>query len=108
VRLLRNRDSTRFDSLWRALPPAVLAAARRLSPTAAIGRLDAPVELATSPEDKYFPVEESRRLATGSDRVRLTVTSSLSHAIPEPSLGSLGAALAFDGWAVRGLRALKG
>ena len=108
VRLLRNRDSTRFDSLWRALPPAVLAAARRLSPAAAVGRLDAPVELATSPEDKYFPVEESRRLAAGSDRVRLTVTSSLSHAIPEPSLGSLGAALAFDGWAVRGLRALKG
>jgi pimeloyl-ACP methyl ester carboxylesterase len=108
VRLLRNRDSRRFDALWRALPPAVLAAARRLSPAAAVGRLDVPVELATSPTDKYFPVAESRLLAARSNRVHVTVTGSLSHAIPEPSLGSLGAALAFDGWAVRGLRALRG
>jgi hypothetical protein len=63
--------------------------------------------LSTSPNDKYFPVAESRRLAARSERVRVTVTSSLSHAIPEVSLGGLGDALAFDGFVVRGLRALR-
>jgi hypothetical protein len=94
--------------LWRALPGAVLSAAKRLSPATGAARLEVPVELATSPTDKYFPVAESRLLAARSDRVRVTVTSSLSHAIPEPSLGSVGAVVAFDGWVVRGLRALKG
>jgi dienelactone hydrolase len=107
MRLLRNRDSRRFDALWRDLPPAVTAAARRLSPIANAGRLDAPVALATSPDDKYFPVAESRRLAARSRHVDVTVTSTLSHAIPEPSLHSLGAILAFDGWVVRGLRAFR-
>ena len=107
VRLLRNRDPRSFDALWHRLPPSVVAAAARLSPVTRLKRLDAPVALATSPTDKYFPVEESRRLAAASDRVRVTVTSSLSHALPEPSFRSLGAALAFDGWVVRGLRALR-
>jgi pimeloyl-ACP methyl ester carboxylesterase len=107
MRLLRNRDSTRFDALWRRLPPAVTAAARRLSPVTNVARLDAPVALATSPDDKYFPVAESRRLGAGSHRVDVTVTSTLSHAIPEPSLHSLGAALAFDGWVVRALQAIR-
>jgi pimeloyl-ACP methyl ester carboxylesterase len=107
VALLRNREPQSFERLWRSLPPATLAAARRLSPTVRIRRIDAPVLLATSPHDKYFPVAESRRLGARSDRVRVTVTSSLSHAIPEPSLHAFGAALAFDGWAVRGLRALR-
>jgi hypothetical protein len=79
----------------------------RLRVAAGAGRLDAPVELATSPTDKYFPLAESCRLAARSQQVRVTVTSSLSHAIPEPSLGSLSAALAFDGSVVRGLGALN-
>jgi len=108
VRLLLNRDSRRFETLWRGLPPAVVAAAQRLSPVGGLARLDAPVLLATSPTDKYFPVAESRRLAARSDRVRVTVTSSLSHAIPHPSLSSVGDALAFDAWVVRGLRAFRG
>jgi hypothetical protein len=107
MRLLRNRDSGRFDALWHDLPPAVTAAARRLSPVTNVHRLDSPVALATSPEDKYFPVAESRRLAARSSRVDVTVTSTLSHAIPEPSLHSLGAALAFDGWVVRGLHTFR-
>jgi dienelactone hydrolase len=107
VRLLRNRDSGRFDALWRELPPAVVAAAQRLSPVVGASRLDAPVVLATAPDDKYFPVAESRSLAARSSRVRVTVTSALSHALPEPSLRSLGDALAFDAWVVRGLRALR-
>jgi pimeloyl-ACP methyl ester carboxylesterase len=108
LRLLENRDSGTFETLWRRLPSAVLTATRRLSPIARLARLDMPVLLATSPHDKYFPVAESRRLADGSDRVRVTVTSSLSHAIPELSLGGVGDVLAFDGFAVRSLRALRG
>jgi hypothetical protein len=107
MHLLRNRDSRRFDALWRRLPPAVITAARRLSPVATITRIDAPIALATSPDDKYFPVAESRQLAERSRRVDVTVTSTLSHAIPEPSLHSLGAVLAFDAWVVRGLRAFR-
>jgi hypothetical protein len=82
-------------------------AARRLSPVSHLVRLDAPVLLATSPNDKYFPVAESRRLASRSDHVRVTVTSSLSHAIPELSLGGIGDAFAFNGFVVRGLRAFR-
>jgi pimeloyl-ACP methyl ester carboxylesterase len=107
VRLLRNRQARSFDHLWRGLPPQVIRAARRLSPSAGLARLDAPALLATSPHDKYFPVAESRRLAARSSRVRITVTSSLSHALPKPSVRSLGDTLAFDGWVVRGLRLLR-
>jgi hypothetical protein len=67
-----------------------------------------PVELATSPHDDYFPVSESRSLARRSKHVHVTVTETLSHAIPEPSLDSLGDLLRFDGWAARSLRALRG
>jgi pimeloyl-ACP methyl ester carboxylesterase len=107
VRLLRNPDSSMFDTLWDRLPPKLLTATRRLSPLARLARLDAPVLLATSPNDKYFPVAESRRLAARSKRVRVTVTSSLSHAIPELSRSGLGDALAFDEFVVRSLRALQ-
>jgi pimeloyl-ACP methyl ester carboxylesterase len=96
-----------FDTLWDRLPPKLLTATRRLSPLARLARLDAPVLLATSPNDKYFPVAESRRLAARSKRVRVTVTSSLSHAIPELSRSGLGDALAFDEFVVRSLRALQ-
>jgi pimeloyl-ACP methyl ester carboxylesterase len=107
VRLLQNRDSGSFERLWQGLSPALVTAARRLSPVVRLAGLNAPVLLATSPNDKYFPVAESRRLAARSDNVHVTVTSSLSHAIPELSLGGLGDALAFDGFAVRGLRILR-
>jgi pimeloyl-ACP methyl ester carboxylesterase len=107
VSLLRNRDPRSFDPRWRSLPRSVIAAARRLSPADRVGRLKASAFLATSPNDKYFPVAESRRLAARSDRVSVTVTASLSHAIPEPSLHGLGAALAFDGWAVEALREIR-
>ena len=66
-----------------------------------------PIELATSPRDDYFPVVESRSLARAAPHVRVTVTESLSHALPEPSLGGMGATLSFDGWVVRSLRALR-
>jgi dienelactone hydrolase len=107
VRLLANRDPLAFDGLWRGLPRQVRDAADRLSPIWRSDRLRMPVELATSPHDDYFPVSQSRLLARASPRVRVTVTKTLSHALPEPSLHSIGAAFRFDGFVVRGLRALR-
>ena len=107
-RLLRNRDPRAFDRLWRRLPRGLRTAARRLSPIGRPHRLRMPVELATSPDDKYFPVSESRRLVRVAPNAHLTVTATLSHALPEPSPHAVGAALRFDGFVVRGLRALRG
>ena len=107
VRLLANRDPLAFDRLWRGLPRRVRDAADRLSPISRSDRLTMPVELATSPHDDYFPVSQSRLLARASPRVRVTVTKTFSHALPEPSLHSIGAAFRFDGFVVRGLRALR-
>jgi pimeloyl-ACP methyl ester carboxylesterase len=105
--LLANADPLAFDRLWRQLPPQVREAAERLSPISGADRLTMPVELATSPHDDYFPVAESRSLARTAPHMRVTVTESLSHALPEPSLHGIGAAFRLDGFAVRGLHALK-
>ncbi|HST15607.1 MAG TPA: alpha/beta fold hydrolase [Gaiellaceae bacterium] len=80
--LLANSDPHRFDSLFAALPAHVREAVVALSPIHVARRLDAPVEIATAPEDRYFPVAESRALAAASPHVRLTVTSLLAHATP--------------------------
>jgi len=68
------------------------------------GRLDFPVELASAPHDKYFPPAESRRLAQIAPEARVTVTSTLDHAVPNPSVGDLADLLRFDGFVVRYLR----
>lgn len=107
LRLLRNRDPVAFDQLWAQLPRSARNAAARLSPRSRAQRLQMPVELATSPRDDYFPVSESRSLARIAPHVHVTVTESLSHALPEPSLHSVGAALSFNGFVVRSLRALR-
>jgi pimeloyl-ACP methyl ester carboxylesterase len=107
LRLLRNRDPVAFDQLWAQLPRSVRNAAARLSPRSRAQRLQMPVELATSPRDDYFPVSESRSLARIAPHVHVTVTESLSHALPEPSLHAVGAALSFNGFVVRSLRALR-
>jgi pimeloyl-ACP methyl ester carboxylesterase len=107
-RVLANGDPLEFDRLWRRLPGSVRAAANRLSPLSRADRLTMPVELATSPQDDYFPVSESRSLARRSERVHVSVTETLSHALPEPSLESVGDLLRFDRFVVRGLRALRG
>jgi acetyl esterase/lipase len=80
--LLANSDPGRFDSLFAALPTHIRDAVVSLSPIHVAQRLDAPVEIATAPEDRYFPVAESRALAAASPHVRLTVTSLLAHATP--------------------------
>ena len=106
--LLLNRDPSRFEALYAALPPGVRAAHRRLSPLAGAARLQARVELASAPHDKYFPVAESRALARAAPDAHVTVTRSLAHAIPEPSPRDIADVFRFDGFAVRVLRHAAG
>jgi pimeloyl-ACP methyl ester carboxylesterase len=110
VSLLANRDTARFDRLYAALPADFRASIIRLSPLAGAGRLRAPVEIASAPHDKYFPLAETRALvrANRHSRVRLTVTSTLHHAVPNFSLSDFADLFRFDGWAVRSLRGLGG
>lgn len=110
VRLLANRDLARFDRLYGDLPAAFRASIVRLSPLADANRLRAPVDIASAPRDKYFPLTETKDLvhAARHSRVRLTVTSTLHHAVPSFSLSDVSALLRFDGWAVRSVRVLRG
>jgi acetyl esterase/lipase len=80
--LLANTDPARFDDLYDSLPAQVRLAADSLSPIHVARRLHAPVEIATAPHDRYFPVAQARALAAASPHVRITVTSLLAHATP--------------------------
>ena len=80
--LLANADPARFDGLYDALPAHVRAAVVSLSPIHAARNLHAPVEIATAPQDKYFPLTEAQALAAAAPQVRVTVTSLLAHATP--------------------------
>ena len=62
VALLANRDPARFDGLYSDLPDGVKEDLEAFSPLAGTGRIRAPVEVATGPEDKYFPASESHNL----------------------------------------------
>jgi dipeptidyl aminopeptidase/acylaminoacyl peptidase len=103
VGLLANRDPRRFETLYARLPPSARAAIVRLSPLAAARRLKAPVLLASAPHDDYFPPQESRALAAAAQgtEVSVTTTTALSHVLPDPSFGSIGDLVRFDGFAVR-------
>ncbi|HEV3407919.1 MAG TPA: hypothetical protein VG079_04445 [Gaiellaceae bacterium] len=105
-RLLANRDPARFDALYDALPARIRAEHIRLSPLARADRLRAPVELASSPRDKYFPVAESRALAARAPEARVTVTTTLDHAIPEA--GDIPDLVRFDAFVVRVLERAAG
>ncbi len=80
--LLANSDPTRFDARYAALAPETRALVEELSPLTRIGLVTAPVELASSPTDRYFPVDESIALAEAGCDARLTVTSALLHVRP--------------------------
>jgi len=80
--LLANRDPSRFDDLFEALAPETRALVWELSPIARIGDVRAPVELASSPTDPFFPVEESLALASAGSDVRLTMSRALLHVKP--------------------------
>jgi pimeloyl-ACP methyl ester carboxylesterase len=94
--LLANRDPDRFDELFAALDPATRAVIVELSPSSRIGRISAPVELVSAPDDAYVPVEESKALAELGTDVRLTVTRSLVHVVPRPRPGLVRVVAALD------------
>jgi dienelactone hydrolase len=104
--LLINRDPRRFDELYAALPAEIRSDHLRLSPITRIDRVQAPVELASAPRDKYFPLAESRALAARAPDARLTVTTTLDHAIPEP--GDIPDLIRFDAFVVRVLQRATG
>jgi pimeloyl-ACP methyl ester carboxylesterase len=108
VALLENRDSRRFARLYARLPARLRNAVAALSPIRHAGRLQVPVELVSGPHDKYFPAAESRRLARAAPDVRVTVTSTLEHAVPQPSIDDVADLLRFDGFVVRYLRLARG
>lgn len=108
VSLLANADPRRFDPLYARLPPAVRLGIRRLSPLYGAGRLQARVELASAPHDKYFPPAQSRALVRRAADTRLTVTPTLEHAIPSPSPRDIAGVFRFAGFVVRVLRAARG
>ena len=60
--LLVNRDPARFEELFAALPDAPRRVVESLSPLRSAALLSAPVEIATAPRDKYFPLAESLAL----------------------------------------------
>jgi pimeloyl-ACP methyl ester carboxylesterase len=107
VRLLANEDPERFEDLYGELPEAVRADLRELSPLAGKGRIDARVELATGPQDRYFPASESYGLKRVAPQRRVTVTEALDHAELEFSFRDAPAFVAFDGFVVRSLRTAR-
>ena len=102
VELLANEDPERFDELYEALPSEIRERMERLSPLAGDERIAAPVELASGPEDKYFPVSESFALGSIAADYRVTVTEAIDHS--EFSFSDIPAFAQFDGFVVRSLR----
>jgi dienelactone hydrolase len=94
--LLANRDPGRFDALYDALQVTTRALIEELSPLHRIGNVLAPVELASDPDDTFFPVDESRALAEAGRDVRLTVSSALHHVCPQPRPGIVRVAGVLD------------
>lgn len=105
IELLSNEEPESFERLYARLPPQTHGYLERSSPLESATELDAPVELASAPRDRYFPVAESRELASEAPRAELTVTPALSHAHPEPSVEDLPAFLRLNGFFVRSLHA---
>jgi pimeloyl-ACP methyl ester carboxylesterase len=108
VELLLNREPARFERLYARLPPRLRDAIDTLSPLRQARRLRAPIELASSPHDEYFPPAESRALARAAPNANVTVTSTFDHAVPRPSLRDLRDLFRFDGFVVRFLRRARG
>jgi pimeloyl-ACP methyl ester carboxylesterase len=103
VRLLENREAARFAELFGDLPADLRAMIAEMSPLTVAAAVQAPVEMAVPPLDRYFPVEEAQVLARALPRGRLTVTGALDHTRPGFSLRRLGEYSAFRGYVVRTL-----
>lgn len=106
--LVINRDPAAFERLYGALAPDVRARLERLSPLAGRGRIAAPVELASGPRDRYFPISESRAIGRIAPRLRVTVTEALDHADLVPSLRDVPHLARLDGFVARSLRFAAG
>ena len=93
--LLANRNPERFDDLFAALEPRTRALVTELSPLSRIGNVAAPIELAASPDDPFFPIDEARLLAAAGPDARLTETRALAHVRPRlrPGLARVTGAL---------------
>ena len=104
VALLANRDPARFDGLYSDLPDGVRADLEAFSPLAGTERIEAPVEVATGPQDKYFPASESHNLDAIAPDLRVTVTPAIDHAELQVSLQDATAFAGFDAFVVRALR----
>jgi pimeloyl-ACP methyl ester carboxylesterase len=104
VALLANREPARFAGLYSDLPDGVEEDLEVFSPLAGTGRIRAPVEVATGPEDKYFPASESHNLDAVAPDLRVTVTPAIDHAELEVSPGDMAAFAGFDAFVVRTLR----
>jgi pimeloyl-ACP methyl ester carboxylesterase len=107
VRLLANRNPERFAALYADLPDDVRHDLEELSPLAGTGKIRVPVELATSPRDKYFPPSQSYALERVAPQRRVTVTEALDHAKLEVSPGDVPAFATFDAFVVRSLRTAR-
>jgi acetyl esterase/lipase len=94
--LLENSDPARFDDLYAALAPSTRALMDELSPLTRIADVRAPVEIVSSPDDPFFPVDESLALAAAGRDVRLTVTPALEHVRPRRRPGLVRVAAALD------------
>lgn len=103
--LLANGDPSRFDALFDTLAPSTRRLVEELSPLMRIADVLAPVELASAPDDTFFPVEESQALACAGRDVRLTVTPALLHVCPRVRPGVLRLAGVLDRTLVRALEA---
>jgi hypothetical protein len=67
-----------------------------LSPLTRIADVRAPVEILSSPDDPFFPVDEALALAAAGRDVRLTVTPALEHVRPRRRPGLVRVATALD------------
>jgi alpha-beta hydrolase superfamily lysophospholipase len=94
--LLENRDPALFDHLYAALAPSTRALMEELSPLTRVADVLAPLEILSSPDDPFFPVDESLALAAAGRNVRLTVTPALEHVRPRTRPGLVRVAAALD------------
>jgi hypothetical protein len=60
------------------------------SPLRSAVLVSARIEIATAPQDKYFPLAESLALQGEIPDTRITVASALAHATPRLTLRSVG------------------
>jgi acetyl esterase/lipase len=94
--LLENRDPASFDHLYAALAPSTRALMEELSPLTRVADVLAPLEILSSPDDPFFPLDESLALAAAGRDVRLTVTPALEHVRPRTRPGLVRVAAALD------------